>query len=114
MRCGAGLLYATSGDGTTYGLRAATGAPVWSRRVGAGEGRAYGRANVLGLDGDTLYVGGTDRTVYALDASTGSVRWTYGAQVTLASPPAAAAGLVFVGTAEGKVRALAAPAGATR
>lgn len=113
MRYGAGVLYATSGDGTTYGLRAGTGVPVWSRRIGGGEGQAYGRANVLGLDGGTLYVAGTDRTVYALDGGTGKVRWTYAAQAALSSPPVAAAGLVFVGTADGAVHALA-PAGATR
>jgi outer membrane protein assembly factor BamB len=111
LRYGDGILYATAGTGDTYALRATTGEQVWHRRFGHGEGRRYGYANVLGLSGRTLYVGGTDGTVYAVDAASGDPRWTYPAAVTHTSPPVGAAGLVFVGTGDGYVHALVPPGG---
>jgi serine/threonine-protein kinase len=70
----------------------------------------------LGLTGGVLYVGCTDRNVYALDAATGEIRWTYPADMTLKSGPVATGGLVFAGIRDGSVLALRPPAssGGTR
>ncbi|MBA9006351.1 serine/threonine-protein kinase [Thermomonospora cellulosilytica] len=108
---GGGNVYLSKYDGTVIALRAATGEPVWSRRIGRGEGAGYGHANSLGLSGDRLYVGGTDRRVYALDAADGRVLWSYGADSNLTDGPVGLAGLVFVGTRDGHVLALAPPSG---
>jgi outer membrane protein assembly factor BamB len=114
MPSAAGLVYATTGPGTTYALRAATGATVWRRRLGTPAEAAYGYPSVLGHARGTLYVGGNDRTVYALDAATGRPRWTYPAEVALTTAPVATAGLVFIGTRDGYVRALVPPNGGDR
>jgi outer membrane protein assembly factor BamB len=110
MEIGGGNLYAPVGNGDVLALDAATGRPVWSRRLGGGEGSQYGRGNVLGLSGGTLYVGCTDRNVYALDAASGRVLWRHGADMTLSSGPVATGGLAFIGTRDGHVQALAPPA----
>jgi len=63
--------------------------------------------------GDTLYVGSPDGTFYALDARTGSTRWSYtlppapGASPAVVSDsPAVADGKVFFGDFAGRVYAL--------
>ncbi|WP_344324028.1 PQQ-binding-like beta-propeller repeat protein [Streptomyces macrosporus] len=114
LQPGDGMLYVGGGGGDVLALEAETGEIVWSRRLGRNEGAPYGHSNALGLSGDTLYVGCTDRTAYALDAADGRVLWTHPADVTLTSGPVAAAGLVFVGTRDGHVQALEAPNGGPR
>ncbi|MEU4832670.1 PQQ-binding-like beta-propeller repeat protein [Streptosporangium sp. NPDC023615] len=108
LQAGGGMVYADAGDGV-LAMRATTGETVWSRALGAGAPQGYG--NALGLYGGTLYVGGTDRRVHALDPATGRVLWTYGADMTLRSGPVSAGGLVFVATRDGYVNALAPPDG---
>jgi outer membrane protein assembly factor BamB len=63
---------------------------------------------VIGPGEDTLYTGTDAGTVYAVDVTTGAVRWTasVGAEVTAA--PALADGTLFVPTAGGELVALAA------
>src|SRR5438094_163469 len=53
-----------------------------------------------------VYVGPFDNKVYALDASTGAVLWTYVTGNIVWSSPAVAKGVVYVGSYDGKVYAL--------
>jgi outer membrane protein assembly factor BamB len=105
-RPGAGVLYVSGGRGEILALRAATGELIWSRWMD--------QDTVLDLAGGTLYAAGTDKTVYALDATDGSPLWTYGADVVRrpglgSAGPVSAAGQVFVGVREGDVVALPQP-----
>jgi serine/threonine protein kinase/outer membrane protein assembly factor BamB len=115
MLVDADRVYIVGDGGTVFAVKIATGETVWSHRLGNNEGASYGQSNSLGLSGDTVYVGCTDRNVYALSAADGRTRWTYGADSTLtANGPVSVAGLVFVGTKDGYVEALAPPKGGMR
>jgi putative pyrroloquinoline-quinone binding quinoprotein len=63
--------------------------------------------------GGTVYAGSDDGTVYALDAATGRLRWTYTAGDSV-SDPAVAGGTVYVGSLDFKVYALDAATGGLR
>jgi uncharacterized repeat protein (TIGR01451 family) len=57
-----------------------------------------------------IYFASVDGALFALDASTGGTRWTYGAG-SIASSPAVANGVVYVGSENGNVYALSASTG---
>ncbi|KIF75633.1 hypothetical protein QR77_20460, partial [Streptomyces sp. 150FB] len=102
-----GVLYLSGAS--ILAVRAATGETLWSQRLGGDEGAPYGGWNSLGLTGDTLYVGCTNKTVYALDAAGGHVLWSSPADMTHSSGPVAVDGVVCVGLKDGYVEALAPP-----
>ncbi|WP_051828478.1 serine/threonine-protein kinase [Streptomyces bicolor] len=111
---GAGLLYVAETDGLVRAFRADTGKPVWSRRP-AEEGDSYIGTATLGLSGGTLWVQGSDLTVYALATTDGRVLWTYAAQAATDSTSLSGlgglsvGGLVLLGTVEGHVEAVRPP-----
>jgi len=49
--------------------------------------------------------------VYALDAATGRRRWSFSTEKWIESPPAVAGDLVYVGSTDGEVYAIAAGSG---
>ncbi|WP_460917076.1 outer membrane protein assembly factor BamB family protein [Plantactinospora veratri] len=107
---GGGTLYASGGRGEVFALTAATGQPRWSRGLAAD--------SALRLSGDTLYAASTDQMLYALSTADGRLHWTYEASIVQRpvrdnSGLVSTGGLVFVGTREGYVEALAPPAGVT-
>jgi outer membrane protein assembly factor BamB len=61
--------------------------------------------------GGTLFIGGGDGAVYALDAATGEERWTFAAASAISSSPAIASGLVYIGSDDGVLHALNAASG---
>ena len=56
--------------------------------------------------GCRVYVGSKDGNVYALDAATGQVRWTYTTAGPVYSSPAVSGGTVYGGSGDGKLYAL--------
>src|SRR5204862_2123261 len=114
-----GVVYLQNMESDVYALRAGTGAVVWRRLFHAGTPGPNG----LALDGGALY-GSTDTTVFALELSTGRVRWTHRilrrreSYVDIA--PLAADGLVYTATTgygpgtRGAIYALDEQTGATR
>jgi outer membrane protein assembly factor BamB len=58
------------------------------------------------LVGKLLYFGAWDGMLYALNARTGKVRWTFDASASITSSPAYDGGTVFAGTDDGHVLAL--------
>jgi outer membrane protein assembly factor BamB len=66
------------------------------------------------LVGDTLYVGGRDSTLYAIDTATGTERWRFILEGSVDYGPVVAGGVAYVGTTFGIVYAIggsAIPAG---
>jgi len=58
------------------------------------------------LAGDTVFVGSTDRYLYAIDAATGTQRWKFPTQARVASSPAVANGLVYFASYDGNFYAV--------
>jgi len=57
-------------------------------------------------DGKVVVLGGRDKLVHALDATTGKPRWSFAARSRVDSSPVLADGRVFVGLGSGEVVAL--------
>ncbi len=66
---------------------------------------------VISSDGTTIYVGTDSGTVYALDASTGAVRWSKSSSASITVSPALSNGVLYVGTSTGTLAALSAADG---
>ncbi len=58
------------------------------------------------LDHETLYVGGTDGKLYALDQVTGKTKWTYGTGGEVISKPAVVNGIIYFGSGDGNFYAV--------
>jgi outer membrane protein assembly factor BamB len=116
-----GALFVHSDDGFLYALEADSGNLRWRARVAAGAieriplGAKGGRYNHYASSalpaGETVYVGGFDGRLYALDAASGAGRWQFRAGDTIAGTPAAAGKRIFFGSFDGHVYALDAASG---
>lgn len=63
--------------------------------------------NSPAVSGGVVYVGSSDGYVYALDASTGSLKWKYETGGEIYSSPAVSSGVVYAGSKDGYVYAFA-------
>ena len=95
------------GSGEALAVRADTGRVVWSFRAAVMEGSPL-------LVGRTVYIGSWDGRLYALDATTGHVRWSFKTGDRIKGGAAYSDGTVFVGSYDGHVYAVAARDGKLR
>ena len=58
------------------------------------------------VHGDTVYIGSTAGTLYAIDRATGASKWQYAVKSRIASSPAVAGGLVYFGAFDGNFYAV--------
>jgi outer membrane protein assembly factor BamB len=63
------------GQDTAFCLEAATGRKIWSYSYACAEGSYPGPKATPIVDGNTVYTVSRDGRLYAMDASTGTVRW---------------------------------------
>src|SRR5215469_12797725 len=77
-----GSLYFGAWNGYFYSLDAGSGAIAWKTFVGLAAPppnpdcqRAVGVTSQAVVSSDTIYVGGGDSAVYALDRATGAIKW---------------------------------------
>jgi outer membrane protein assembly factor BamB len=54
----------------------------------------------------TVYIGNVNHTVYALDAATGHLRWTYTTKGEIVADPVVAGSTVYIGSNDHNVYAL--------
>ena len=81
----------------------APGTLLWSFET---EGDSVSSSPSIGADG-TLYIGASDKKVYALDGKTGAKKWEFITKYIVHSSPAIGPdGAIFVGSADNKVYAL--------
>lgn len=127
-----GVVFISSLDGNVYGVDAATGKERW-RFATKGE-RRFTAPGIHGaiprtermpdpfdvfmsspaVLGGTVYIGSGDQHVYALDAATGALRWSFATGDVVHSSPAVADGLVFVGSWDRNLYAIDAASGRER
>ena len=58
------------------------------------------------VTGDTVYFGARDRFIYALDAETGEMKWSFETAGFVESSPTVADGVVYIGSNDGSIYAL--------
>ena len=124
-----GAVYVLSLDGNAYSLDARTGKQLWKFSTG-GESR-LNAAGLYGLapsrevipdvwdfylsspvvEGETVYFGSGDHSIYALNAKNGVLRWKFQAGDVVHSSPAIADGILYVGCWDGVLYALDAKTG---
>jgi outer membrane protein assembly factor BamB len=94
-----------SRNGKVVALSARTGRVLWTAPT-PGTGSPGGGTNSPLVANRTVYVGSGDRMFYALDASTGRVRWALRVDCDLFAGASVAKGLVYFASACGKVWAV--------
>jgi outer membrane protein assembly factor BamB len=95
-------------DGAVHALDRATGAPAWSRKVGA-KVRA-----TPAVDGALVLVAAFDGTIAALRAADGTAAWERALGHTVYSSPAVTNGMAVFGCHDGHVHAVDCATGAVR
>jgi outer membrane protein assembly factor BamB len=125
-----GLVYFTSLDGSMYAVDAQTGALRWSFSTG-GE-RRFTAAGIHGIApatetmpdpfdvflssptvaGGLVYFGSGDHNVYALNAKTGALRWTFTTGDVVHATPAVVDGVLYIGSWDRNLYAIRAETGA--
>jgi outer membrane protein assembly factor BamB len=127
-----GVVIVSSVDGLIYGVDAATGASKWTfatkgerRFTAPGIHGAIPRTERMPdpfdvflsspvIANGVVYIGSGDQNVYALDASTGALRWTFGTGDVVHASPAVANGVVYVGSWDRNLYAIDASTGRER
>jgi outer membrane protein assembly factor BamB len=127
-----GAVYFTSYDGYFYAVEQSTGKLRWKFKTG-GE-RRYAATHLHGhsppdevmpdpfdvylsspsIAGGLVYFGSGDGNVYALDAATGALRWSFRTGDVVHSSPAVKDGIVYIGSWDSFLYALDAKTGAPR
>jgi outer membrane protein assembly factor BamB len=107
-----GVVYVSAGgdgqgqDGVLYALNAKTGAKLWSYPIGgcckeSAPAQAYLqhiRESSPAVADGVVYVGSWDGTVYALNAASGALLWSYATGGDISSSPAVANEVVYIGS----------------
>lgn len=127
-----GTLYFTSSTGALAALDAATGEPRWvcpveaERRFEARGLHGYPPASQVipdawdvftsspAVSDGLVFFGAGDGGIYAVDAATGILQWSYRTGDVVHASPAVAGGAVYVGSWDGRLYALDARTGALR
>ncbi len=98
-----GIVYAASSNMLTA-LSGRDGKILWQQPVATPTtAPGYGAACGITLDSGTLYFPGTDGTLSAFSADTGSLLWSATADSALCAPPSVANGQVYVASATGTI-----------
>jgi outer membrane protein assembly factor BamB len=127
-----GLVYISSLDGLVYAVDAATGESKWTfatkgerRFTAPGIHGAVPRTERMpdpfdvftsspAVANNTVYIGSGDQHVYALDAATGALKWSFATGDVVHASPAVVDGTVYVGSWDRNVYAIDAANGKER
>lgn len=88
-----------------FSLDSATGAKRWEFEVGPTSTGIEAFASSPVVSGSTVYVGSWDGTVYGIDATAGTQKWSYKLPGGIGASPAVANGSLYVGCTDGTLYA---------
>jgi outer membrane protein assembly factor BamB len=103
-----GIVYVGSNDGNLYALMAATGKRLWSYYTGGGE-------SIPAVLNGVVYVGSAKESgdnVFALNARTGDLIWSFAARFSVYSSPTVVDGVLYIMSLDYRLYALDASTGA--
>jgi outer membrane protein assembly factor BamB len=124
----AGALYFTSDDGYAYALQLQDGKPLWRADIGNSTERSvraiigsspspigydYLQSSPVVADG-SIFIGSADSKVYALQADTGTLIWSFRTGAKVRATPTVVDGVLYVGSWDTSMYALDAHSGALR
>lgn len=127
-----GLVYVSSMDGNVYAVNADSGTVRWTfatkgerRFTAPGIHGAMPRTERMpdpfdvfmsspAVANNTVYIGSGDQHVYALDAATGALKWSFATGDVVHASPAVANGVVYIGSWDRNLYALDASTGRER
>lgn len=92
-----------SADGFMYALDAPTGRQIWTFDSGS----QITSSPRVSLATDSIYFGAANNYVYCLDASSGEMKWRFRTRGPVVSSPAIEDGIVYVGSLDRKLYAIA-------
>jgi outer membrane protein assembly factor BamB len=92
-----------SSDGFLYCLDGHSGRVLWNFDTGS----QITSSPSVSLANDAVYFGAANSNVYSLDISTGEERWKYKTRGPVVSSPCVDEGIVYVGSLDRKLYALA-------
>jgi outer membrane protein assembly factor BamB len=108
-----GVVYVGSWDGSVYALTAVNGKLIWrydtkGRTLNSAD-YGFDRRSILSspaVVADTVYVGSRDAHLYALDAKSGTLKWSYNYEkenmTWVVGSPAVSDGVVYSTTSDGR------------
>lgn len=111
------LLYFCTDDGFCYGLDKNTGREHWvmspeQRDLNANNcNKCALRFSQPIVDDNILYVGSLDHNLYALDAQTGVIKWSFNTGNSILDAPTVSNGKIYVGSNDGKIYVIDAKTG---
>lgn len=105
-------IYFISDDGFLYALERTTGAKTWSTNIGSSIRKSlpqetaydydYRQASPT-LEGDIIYVGSSDNSLYSIDSIDGSINWKFDADSMIRSTPLVYNNKVYIASWSGAV-----------
>ncbi|HKJ01479.1 MAG TPA: PQQ-binding-like beta-propeller repeat protein [Longimicrobiales bacterium] len=114
------LVFVGDRAGTLHAVRAEDGVGAWRLETGpdmplpwGNEGWDYYTSSPVVAQG-IVVIGSGDGSVYAADAATGELRWSYATEGRIRSSPAVANGVVYVGSMDGRLHAIDLATGAAK
>jgi len=93
------VVYITSDDGMLHAINLADGVKLWTVALG-------GKMNTPVVSGNTLYVGGANSSVFAVDLSTHKVQWSYRLSQNVNAPLSITGNILLVPCQDGILSAL--------
>jgi len=111
------MLYFCTDDGFCYGIDKNTGDELW---VFSPEQRDLNVSNCDKcalkfsqpiFDNNILYVGGLDHNLYALDAQTGFMKWSFNTNNSILNAPTISDGKIYLGSTDGNIYVIDAQTG---
>lgn len=111
------MLYFCTDEGLFYGVDKNTGYKRWEfipeqRR---GNVNSCDECSLVFsqpvLDNSTIYVGSLDHNLYALDAQTGVIKWSFLTNDSILNAPTISDGKIYLGSNDGKIYVIDAPTG---